>query len=140
MIAASFLTKHLLLDFRLGEAHYMLHLVDGDWAQNDLGWQWSAGCGCDAQPWFRIFHPVTQGQRHDPDGAYVRRWVPELQRMPAKWVHAPWEAPSGVLSAAGVTLGSSYPRPIVDHAMARARFLEVAKRHLQQPPPPRAPA
>jgi deoxyribodipyrimidine photo-lyase len=130
MIAASFLAKHLLLDFRLGEAHYLQHLVDGDWAQNDLGWQWSAGCGCDAQPWFRIFHPVTQGKRHDPEGEYVRRWVPELARMPAKWIHAPWEAPDAVLAAAGVTLGSSYPRPIVDHAEARQRFLAVTKQHL----------
>ena len=130
MIAASFLTKHLLIDYRLGEAHYMALLTDGDWAQNNAGWQWSAGCGCDAQPYFRVFNPMTQGERFDPEGAYVRRWVPELARMPASYVHAPWTAPPAVLSDAGVTLGSSYPRPIVDHATARTRFLDVAKRHL----------
>lgn len=133
MISASFLTKHLGIDFRRGEAHYMEHLVDGDWAQNDLGWQWSAGCGCDAQPYFRVFHPVTQGQRFDPDGAYVRRWVPELARLPTRFLHAPWEAPALELRAAGVRLGETYPRPIVDHATARARFLADAKRHLGGP-------
>jgi deoxyribodipyrimidine photo-lyase len=112
MVAASFLTKHLLIDFRRGEAHYMAHLTDGDWANNDLGWQWSTGCGCDAQPYFRVFHPVAQGDRFDPSGAYVRRWVPELARVPTEHVHAPWKA------------------PIVEHAAARARFLAVAKRHL----------
>lgn len=130
MIAASFLAKHLLLDWRLGEAHYMEHLVDGDWAQNDMGWQWSAGCGCDAQPWFRIFNPVLQGQRHDADGAYVKRWVPELAKLPPKHLHAPWDAPADVLGKAGVILGRTYPRPVVDHAEARARFLAVAKQHL----------
>ena len=130
MIAASFLTKHLGIDFRRGEAHYLEWLVDGDWAANDLGWQWSAGCGCDAQPYFRVFHPVTQGQRFDPEGTYVRTWVPELARLPTRYLHAPWEAPELELRAAGVRLGEHYPRPIVDHATARARFLADAKRHL----------
>jgi deoxyribodipyrimidine photo-lyase len=130
MIAASFLAKHLLLDWRRGEAHYMHWLTDGDWANNDLGWQWSAGCGCDAQPWFRVFNPITQGEKFDPDGAYVRRWVPELAAIPAKWIHRPWEAPDDVLRDAGVRLGRTYPRPIVDHAEARARFLATAKSHL----------
>jgi deoxyribodipyrimidine photo-lyase len=130
MIAASFLTKHLLIDLREGERHYLAHLVDGDWANNDLGWQWSAGCGCDAQPWFRIFHPVLQGRRHDPKGTWVRRWVPELVRLPDRWIHAPWEAPDEILRCAGVELGRTYPGPIVDHAMARARFLAVAREHL----------
>ena len=125
MISASFLAKHLLVDFRRGEAHYLRHLADADVASNDLGWQWSAGCGCDAQPWFRVFNPVAQGERFDPEGAYVRRWVPELSRLPARWVHRPWEAPPDALAAAGVRLGVDYPRPIVDHALARARFLEV---------------
>jgi deoxyribodipyrimidine photo-lyase len=130
MIAASFLTKDLLIDFRRGEAHYMRWLLDGDWAQNDMGWQWSAGCGVDAQPWFRIFHPVTQGERFDPEGDYVRRWVPELAKVAAKWIHAPWTAPPLELAGAGVRIGRDYPEPIVDHKEARERFLAVAKGHL----------
>ena len=129
MVAASFLAKHLLLDFRRGEAHYLAHLADADWANNDLGWQWSAGCGCDAQPWFRIFNPMLQGERFDPDGDYVRRWVPELASLPARWIHKPHLAPAGVLKAAGV---ETYPRPIVDHAEARNLFLQTAKAHLQR--------
>jgi deoxyribodipyrimidine photo-lyase len=128
MIAASFLAKHLLIDFRRGERHYFELLTDGDWANNDAGWQWSAGCGCDAQPWFRIFNPVTQGQKFDPDGAYVRAWVPELARLPAKHIHAPWLAPKEVLAGAG--LGANYPPPVVEHAAARQRFLATAKQHL----------
>ena len=130
MISASFLCKHLLLDFRRGEAHYMKHLTDGDWASNDLGWQWSAGCGVDAQPWFRVFNPVTQGERFDADGAYVRRWVPELARLSSRSIHAPWQAPPLELRAAGVELGRTYPVPIVDHALARGRFLAAAEGHL----------
>jgi deoxyribodipyrimidine photo-lyase len=130
MIAASFLTKHLLVDFRLGEKHYLDLLTDGDWANNDAGWQWSTGCGCDAQPWFRIFNPVTQGEKFDPEGNYVRRWVPELAGLPARHIHSPWTAPAKVLSAANVRLGDTYPRPIVDHDFARKRFLETAKKHL----------
>jgi deoxyribodipyrimidine photo-lyase len=135
MIAASFLTKHLLIDLRRGEAHYMKWLTDGDWAQNDAGWQWSAGCGCDAQPYFRVFNPVTQGESFDPEGDYVRTWVPELARMPEKHIHRPWEAPDEVLRAAGVVLGKTYPRPIVDHAYARGRFLATAKGHLGRDTP-----
>ena len=131
MIAASFLAKHLLIDFRRGERHYFEKLVDGDWANNDAGWQWSAGCGCDAQPWFRIFNPVTQGQKFDPQGEYVRRWVPELARLSARYIHAPHLAPAAVLKAAGVVIGLSYPRPIVDHASARRRFIETARKHLR---------
>ena len=120
MIAASFLTKHLLVDFRLGEAHYMKWLTDGDWASNDLGWQWSTGCGVDAQPWFRVFNPTLQGEKFDPEGEYVRRWLPELRDVPAKLVHRPWEY-RGKLA---------YPQPIIDHDFARKRFLATAKSHL----------
>lgn len=129
MITASFLSKHLLTDYRLGEAHYMRWLTDGDEANNNAGWQWSAGCGCDAQPYFRIFNPVTQGEKFDPDGAYVRRWVPELERVPTRYIHQPWSAPADVLERAGVRLGVDYPQPIVDHAAARQRFLDSASRH-----------
>ncbi len=128
MVAASFLTKHLLLDYRQGEAHYLHWLTDGDWAQNSAGWQWSAGCGCDAQPWFRIFNPVAQGLKFDPDGAYVRQWVPELAALPVALIHEPWKAPKALRA------GLDYPEPIVDHALARARFLATAKAHLGRPP------
>ncbi len=131
MVAASFLTKHLLIDYRRGEAHYMKYLTDGDWAQNNFGWQWSAGCGCDAQAYFRVFNPILQGEKFDPQGDYVRRWVPELAGVPAKWIHRVWQAPEEVLRSAGVELGASYPRPIVDHDTSRERFLAVAKRHLR---------
>lgn len=131
MITASFLTKHLLISYRRGEAHYMKFLTDGDWAQNNAGWQWSAGSGVDAQPYFRVFNPVTQGQKFDPDGGYVKRWLPELAKLDTKYLHAPWEAPPLVLAAAGVTLGKTYPRPIVDHTFARDRFLKTATAHLK---------
>jgi deoxyribodipyrimidine photo-lyase len=123
MVAASFLTKHLLLDYRRGEAHYLHWLTDGDWAQNNAGWQWSAGCGCDAQPWFRIFNPVSQGLKFDPEGAYVRRWLPELAACPAAFIQEPWKAPRTLRAP-------DYPEPIVDHALARQRFLATAKAHL----------
>jgi deoxyribodipyrimidine photo-lyase len=132
MISASFLAKHLLIDYRRGEAHYFKYLTDGDLAQNNLGWQWSAGCGCDAQPYFRVFNPITQGERFDPDGDYVRRYLPELGQLPARYIHAPWTAPAAVLERAGVRLGESYPRPIVDHVEARQRFLLVASQHLKR--------
>jgi len=123
MIAACFLAKQLLLDYRSGEAHYLEWLVDGDWANNNMGWQWSAGCGVDAQPWFRVFNPVAQGTRFDPAGAYVKRWIPELSGLDAKWVHRPWAAPGATLR--------EYPAPIVDLGLARARFLATAKEHLR---------
>ena len=131
MIAASFLTKHQLIHYRHGEAHYLKYLTDGDWAQNNAGWQWSAGCGTDAQPYFRVFNPTLQGEKFDPSGDYVRRYVPELARLPAKFIHRPAEAPLAVLQAAGVELGRTYPTPIVDHAMARDRFLKIAASHLE---------
>lgn len=130
MVTASFLTKHLMQDYRLGEAHFLNHLSDADLACNNMGWQWSAGCGVDAQPWFRIFHPVLQGKRFDPLGDYVRQWVPELAELPTRYIHAPWEAPQPILEAAHVKLGVDYPLPIVDHAWARERFLTTVKAHL----------
>ena len=125
MVVASFLTKDLLLDWRAGERHFMTHLVDGDLASNNGGWQWAASTGTDAQPYFRIFNPVLQGRRYDPEGAYVRRWVPELTRVPAKWIHNPWDAPPLELAAAGVTLGETYPAPIVDHLTQRDRAIAM---------------
>ncbi len=134
MVSASFLTKDLMIDFRRGERHYLHYLTDGDLAQNTAGWQWTAGCGCDPQPYFRIFNPVTQGERFDPDGAYVRKWIPELCNMPSEYIHHPWDAPDALLRSAGVRLGETYPRPIVDHSFARDRFLETASQHLKRSP------
>ncbi len=123
MITASFLCKDLLVDWRLGERWFFDQLADGDVAQNAGNWQWVAGTGPDAAPYFRIFNPVTQSRRFDPDGDYIRRWVPELADVPTQWIHAPWEAPPLELAAAGVVLGDDYPAPIVDHAAARDRAL-----------------
>jgi deoxyribodipyrimidine photo-lyase len=126
MISASFLAKHLFTDYRRGERHFFEQLTDGDLSQNNTGWQWSAGCGVDAQPYFRVFNPTLQGKKFDAEGDYVRRWVPALSRLPTRYVHCPWAAPAAALHAAGVVLGRDYPRPVVDHAEARARFLAVA--------------
>ncbi|MBL8698775.1 MAG: deoxyribodipyrimidine photo-lyase [Alphaproteobacteria bacterium] len=123
MIVGSFLVKHLLLPWQAGEAWFWDTLVDADLANNAASWQWIAGCGADAAPYFRVFNPILQGEKFDPAGAYVRRWVPELARLPADLVHRPWEAAEPVLAAAGVALGRTYPRPIVDHGKARARAL-----------------
>ena len=123
MITASFLVKHLLISWQEGASWFWDTLVDADLANNTLGWQWTAGCGADAAPYFRIFNPVSQGERFDPDGHYVRRWVPELGALPTAWIHRPWEAPAHVLAAVGVTLGRDYPGPVVDHREARARAL-----------------
>jgi RND superfamily putative drug exporter len=125
-----------LVDWRKGEAHFLQHLVDGDVAANNGGWQWSAGSGTDAQPYFRIFNPVTQAGNFDPDGAYVRRWIPELAALKAPAIHAPW-AHAAALAAAGITLGVHYPEPIVDHAVARARTLEAYARAVKGLPAPR---
>ena len=127
MIAASFLTKDLLIDWRRGEAWYRHWLTDGDLAQNVAGWQWTAGSGCDPQPYFRIFNPVTQAERFDPDGEYIRRWVPELAHVPAPHIHAPWTADPASLRRWNVVLGTTYPRPIVDHATARTEALAALK-------------
>ncbi len=127
MIVASFLVKHLRLAWTHGAAWFWDTLVDADLASNTLGWQWSAGCGADAAPYFRIFAPVLQGEKFDENGDYVRRWVPELARLPAEHIHAPWTAPETVLTKAGVQLGKNYPHPIVDHAAARAAALAALK-------------
>jgi deoxyribodipyrimidine photo-lyase len=123
MVVASFLTKHLLLPWIEGARWFWDTLVDADLANNAFGWQWTAGCGADAAPYFRIFNPVSQGERFDPEGDYIRRWVPELSRLPTRWIHKPWQAPAAILAGSGIRLGKNYPRPIVDHAEARARAL-----------------
>ncbi|MBK7047270.1 MAG: deoxyribodipyrimidine photo-lyase [bacterium] len=123
MVTGSFLVKNLLLHWQHGEAWFRDCLVDADLAANSASWQWVAGCGADAAPYFRIFNPVLQGRRFDPDGAYTRRFVPELAGLPDRWLFAPWEAPAGVLQAAGVELGKDYPRPVVDLAASRQRAL-----------------
>ena len=123
MVVASFLVKHLLVPWQEGEAWFWDTLVDADLANNAASWQWVAGSGADAAPYFRIFNPVLQGEKFDPDGAYVGRWVPELADLPAKYIHQPWTAPNDVLEQAGVKLGDTYPAPIVDHKAARARAL-----------------
>lgn len=123
MLTASFLTKHLRLDWRLGEAWFWDTLVDADEANNAAGWQWVAGSGADAAPYFRIFNPVSQGGKFDPDGAYVRRWCPELTALPTRDLFAPFAARAETLRDAGVRLGETYPHPLVDHAQARAAAL-----------------
>ncbi len=117
MIVASFLVKDLLLPWQEGARWFWDTLVDADLANNTLGWQWTAGCGADAAPYFRIFNPVLQGEKFDPDGAYVRRWIPEIAEVPANWVHQPWMAPPGAAP------GTASPPPLVDHRTARQRAL-----------------
>ncbi|MBV9249761.1 MAG: deoxyribodipyrimidine photo-lyase [Acetobacteraceae bacterium] len=125
MIVASFLVKHLLIRWQQGEAWFWDTLVDADLANNSASWQWVAGCGTDAAPYFRIFNPVLQGRKFDPEGAYVRHFVPELARLQSHDIHAPWEAPPLALADSGVTLGGNYPRPITDLTMARRRALDA---------------
>ncbi len=121
MIVASFLIKHMMVDWRVGETWFWDTLVDGDPASNSASWQWVAGCGADAAPYFRIFNPVIQGGKFDPDGAYVRKFVPELSGLSDRYLHKPWEAPLEVLFKARIKLGDTYPKPLVDHARARDR-------------------
>ncbi len=128
MIVASLLTKNLLIPWQQGANWFWDTLVDADLAANTLGWQWTAGCGADAAPWFRIFNPVLQGQKFDPDGAYVRRWVPELAALPNKHLHQPWKLNESKLAEYGVVLGKDYPHPIVDLATSRERALAAVKR------------
>ena len=127
MVAASILVKHLLIHWRQGEAWFWDTLVDADLANNVAGWQWVAGCGADAAPYFRIFNPVLQGQKFDADGRYVRRWIPELARLPDRYLHAPWLAPDEALSKAGIRLGETYPMPLVEPDVGRKRALAALK-------------
>lgn len=127
MVVGSFLVKNLLVDWRLGARWFWDTLVDADLANNSASWQWVAGTGADAAPYFRIFNPVTQGRKFDPEGHYVRSLVPELARLPDRYLHCPWEAPADVLDAAGVVLGETYPRPVVDLAASRQRALAAFK-------------
>jgi deoxyribodipyrimidine photo-lyase len=124
MVSASFLTKDLGIDWRHGEAWFAQKLIDFDLAANNGGWQWASSSGCDAQPYFRIFNPVTQSERFDPDGRFIRRYVPEIAKLSERSIHAPWTCPPIELSAAGVRLGETYPRPVVEHDQARKRTLE----------------
>jgi deoxyribodipyrimidine photo-lyase len=125
MIVGSLLTKNLLIPWQRGAAWFWDTLVDADLASNSMGWQWVQGSGADAAPYFRIFNPVLQGERFDPDGDYVKRWIPELARVPGKYIHQPWAAPAAVLRAAGVRLGADYPLPIVDLSASRKAALEA---------------
>lgn len=125
MIAASFLIKDLMIDWRHGEKWFWDTLVDADPANNPASWQWVAGSGADAAPYFRIFNPVLQGEKFDPRGDYVRRYVPEVAALPDRYIHRPWEAPAGLLKESGIELGRTYPKPIVDHASARDRALTI---------------
>ena len=128
MVCASFLIKHLLTDWRVGEAWYWDTLLEADPAANAASWQWVAGSGADAAPYFRIFNPFSQGQKFDPNGDYVKKYVPELAGLPKKYIHTPWEASEEVLSAANIKLGETYPHPIVDHKWARERALSAYKK------------
>ena len=125
MIVASFLTKDLLIDWRWGERFFMQHLLDGDTPANNGGWQWAAGTGTDAQPYFRIFNPSSQGTRYDPDGLYVQKYLPALAKVPIKYIHTPWLMPLPVQHSCGVIIGTDYPAPIVDHATQRVRALAL---------------
>tara|TARA_R110001592_G_scaffold38609_1_gene127175 strand:- start:14667 stop:16109 length:1443 start_codon:yes stop_codon:yes gene_type:complete len=123
MVVASFLTKHLLVNWRAGARWFQDTLLDADLANNSCGWQWVAGSGADASPYFRIFNPVIQGEKFDKDGLYIRQWVPELTKLPDRYLNKPWEAPASVLEQADVRLGENYPRPMVDHRSARESAL-----------------
>jgi len=127
MVVGSFLVKNLLLDWRLGQDWFWDCLVDADMANNAAGWQWVGGCGADAAPYFRIFNPVTQGQKYDPAGSYTRRFVPELASLPNKYLFCPWQAPAPVLAEAGIILGETYPKPLVELSVSRLRALAAFK-------------
>lgn len=128
MIVASFLVKDLLIDWRWGERWFMQHLIDGDPAANNGGWQWSAGTGTDAAPYFRIFNPILQSKKFDPHGDYIRHWVPELSKVPSKHIHAPWEMTDDQMRESGVTIDVEYPSPIIDHRFARERTLNAFRK------------
>jgi deoxyribodipyrimidine photo-lyase len=135
MVVASFLTKNLRLPWQEGARWFWDTLVDADLASNSLGWQWSAGCGADAAPYFRIFNPVRQGERFDPQGIYVRHWCPELARLPDKYIHQPWAAPAALLTHAGICLGRDYPAPLVDLKASREAALAAYEAIKGNPPP-----
>ncbi|MCL4137854.1 UNVERIFIED_CONTAM: hypothetical protein GTU68_048905 [Idotea baltica] len=125
MVVASFLVKHLLIHWSEGAKWFWDTLLDADLANNTMGWQWTAGCGADAAPYFRVFNPILQGERFDPQGEYIGKWVPELAALPKKWIHKPWEAPAAILAKAEVVLGKNYPQPIVEHREGRDRALDA---------------
>ena len=127
MIVASLLTKNLLIPWQEGSKWFWDTLVDADLASNTMGWQWVAGCGADAAPYFRIFNPVTQSEKFDPRGDYLRRWIPEIAALPDKYLHQPWTAPAAVLSECDIKLGKHYPKPVVDLKTTRERALERFK-------------
>lgn len=133
MVTASFLTKDLLIDWRLGEKYFADRLIDFDLAANSGGWQWAASVGCDAQPWFRIFNPVTQSEKFDPQGAFIRRYVPELAGVPEKFIHAPWTLPASEQVRIGVIVGQTYPAPVVVHAAQRVRALALFRAATARP-------
>ncbi|HZV92186.1 MAG TPA: deoxyribodipyrimidine photo-lyase [Caldimonas sp.] len=135
MVAASFLVKDLGIDWRLGEAYFATHLIDYELASNNGGWQWAASTGFDAQPWFRIFNPLTQSRKFDPGGRFIRRYLPQLARLDDVVIHAPWLAGPVDLEAAGIVIGRDYPAPLVDHAAARERTLARYAAARKKPPP-----
>ncbi len=135
MIVASFLCKDLLIDWRIGERYFMTRLLDGDLANNNGGWQWTAGTGTDAAPYFRIFNPTTQGQKFDPAGDYIRRWLPELSRVPDASIHEPATMPRALQDSIGCVIGRDYPAPIVDHGVQRDRALALYQVAKNLPPP-----
>lgn len=128
MMTASFLAKNMLVDWRKGVEYFMSASLDADLACNVFGWQWVSGCGIDGIPFFRVFNPITHGEKYDPDGSYVRHWCPELSALPDEWLHRPWEAPDDVLSAAGIRLGKDYPEPVVDPKGSRHKALDLWSR------------
>ena len=125
MIVGSFLVKNLLLHWHHGESWFWDCLFDADLANNSAGWQWIAGCGADAAPYFRIFNPITQGKKFDPEGVFVRRFIPELENLPNSVLFSPWEASTELLDKCKVKLGETYPKPIVDLKVSRERALEA---------------
>jgi deoxyribodipyrimidine photo-lyase len=129
MIVASFLVKDLLINWQEGERWFMRHLVDGDPAANNGGWQWTAGVGTDAAPYFRIFNPVLQSKKFDPDGTYIRKCLPELQAVPGKHIHEPWKMPLELQQKIGVVIGQTYPTPILDRSIVKARTLAAYKQN-----------
>ena len=128
MITASFLVKDLLIDWQEGEEWFMRQLVDGDLAANNGGWQWTAGVGTDAAPYFRIFNPFLQGKKFDPEGMFVRKWVPELANVPQKFIHEPWKMPIEIQKQTNCIVGQHYPFPVIDHFQARDITLDAYKR------------